>query len=423
MVLAIALLVAPGIVAASSVDPARPGLADGLGEVGFANNGVTPPPTAYASAAYDASDGYVVMFGGEDVAGATESTTWVFTHGNWSAPTTAGGLAPPARFEAQMTYDAGDAEVLLFGGCGDSACHRLYNDTWGFAHGRWTNLTSQSAVAPPARERGMMVDDPADGYVLLYGGEPANASVFLQDTWGYQRRMDDGRAGPGGPIPAARVGGALIYDSAKGVAVLYGGISTSAVLGDTWTYLGGNWTDITANLSESPAPRWAASAAYDSEDGYPLVVNGYIGGSYLSQVWAFGGTTWSQLSDPQGPPGSFGGVLVDDPADGYLVYFSGVVQGLALLTSTLLYYHGNWVLLINPPGSTTLPDFFLLGAGILLPAVVGIGIPLGNRARRRRRPDSPRAWTSCRARSFAGSRPLIHGRCTAPRSRSPACSW
>ena len=109
---------------------------------------MTPPPTAYASAAYDASDGYVVMFGGEDAAGATESTTWVFAHGNWSAPRTAGGLAPPARFEAQMADDAGDAEVFLFGGCGDSACHRLYNDTWGFAHGRWTNLTSQSAVAP-----------------------------------------------------------------------------------------------------------------------------------------------------------------------------------------------------------------------------------------------------------------------------------
>ena len=350
------------------------------------NNGVTPPPTESASAAYDAADGYVMMFGGEDVSSATLATTWTFTRGNWSELSPVGGVAPPARYEAQMAYDAADGQVLLFGGCADVACQHLLNDTWAFVHGQWTNLTGRIGTSPPGRARGMMTYDGADGYVLMFGGHQPSGTNFLQDAWSF--RSDAWSAipiaNPSASVPSPRYGAALVYDPARNLTVLFGGNSAAGVLADTWSYRAGNWTDLTASLSSAPGLRWAASATYDSEDGYPLLVNGYYNGNFLADAWSFQGTTWSQLSDNGGPDASFGGVLVDDPGDGYILYFSGVVSGFALFTATLLFEHGGWVLLINPPGSSNLSVLGLLFPLFLLPIIFGITIPIGNRARRRR---------------------------------------
>ena len=129
------------------------------------------------------------------------------------------------------------------------------------------------------------------------------------------------------------------------------------------------------------------------------------------------GVRWDHVEpapETQGPPGGFGGVLVDDPADGYLVYFSGVVQGLALLTSTLLYYHGNWVLLINRRALRPCRTFSSwVPASFCRPS--WNRDPLGNRARRRREARLAQGVDLVPGDSFAGSRPLIHGRCTGPK--------
>lgn len=349
------------------------------------NNGVTPPPTVSASGAYDAADGYVLMFGGWAGGGSTLSTTWVFTRGNWSELTVVGGIAPPARFQAQMAYDTSDGYVVLFGGCADPNCHRILSDTWSFTHGQWTNLTSRQSSAPPGRDRGMMAYDGVDGYVLLFGGEQPNRSAVLNDAWSFHAGLWASIAPTraGAPIPTARMGAAMVYDAARNLTVLFGGVSSGAVVGDTWTYRAGNWTDVSSQLLATPDPRYAASATYDSEDHVPLLVDGYSHGSVKSDAWAFTGSTWTQLSASGGPPGSFGGLLVDDPGDGYVLYFSGVTAGNSFLTSTLLYDHGGWVLLINPPGSS-FPLLSLLIPLILFPLFFGILFPITAWARRRR---------------------------------------
>ncbi len=350
------------------------------------NNGVSPPPTEYASAAFDAVDGYALMFGGAGASGATVATTWIFAHGNWSELNPVSGVAPPARFQAQMTYDAGDGQIVLFGGCADRACQHLLNDTWTFVHGQWTNVSSLSGTDPPARDRGMMTYDAADGYVLLFGGEQPTQSAFLQDTWSFHAdrwsRID--LSGAFAPPPSPRMGSLAIYDPARNATVLFGGAGASGVLGDTWEFRAGNWSSVGQDFPAAPGARWAASGAYDSEDGYPLMVNGYNGGHFISEVWAFGGGTWNELADAGGPDASFGGVLVDDPTDAYMVYFSGVVAGYALLTATLVYQHGGWLVLINPPGSTNFPLLTLVLSSVFLPILLAITWPITNRIRRHR---------------------------------------
>jgi hypothetical protein len=353
---------------------------------GFHNNGVSPPPLESASGVFDAADGYVVMFGGRGVSGAMSASTWSFAGGNWSRLSVVGGITPPARYEAPIAYDAADGEAVLFGGCGDSACHQVLNDTWSFAHGRWTNLTPLEKHEPPARDRAMMVDDVVDGHVLLFGGLDPNGQVLLPETWTFHAGQwsPPNASAPSGPVPSGRAGAAMVYDAAHHETVLFGGLSSAGVVGDTWTYRGGNWTNVTTGLLAAPDARWLPSAAYDSEQQVPLLVNGYNHGSFKSGVWAFAGNTWTQLSDSGGPDASYGGLLVDDPADGYMLYFSGVVSGSALLTSTFLYYQGGWQLLINPPGSSGLGLLGILLPLLILPIIFGVMLPLAHRAQRRR---------------------------------------
>lgn len=379
VLVALLLLAVPAALGAAGHAAGAPTTASTLG-----NNGATPPPTVSASAAYDAADGYVVMFGGRDSHGSTLATTWLFTRGNWSELTPAGGVGPPARFQAQMAYDPMDQEVVLFGGCADPGCGHDLSDTWTYVHGAWSNITSRAGVAPPPRDRALMVYDAADALVLLFGGEIDNGQVFMNDTWTFQGGAWSEVSSLSSPSPSARAGAAAMFDPSRDAVILFGGHGPTLVASDTWSFVGGNWTDLTPTLAASPSPRYAASATFDSEDGYPLVVNGYDAGQYRQDTWALGSGSWTDLSDTGGPRGSYGGVLVDDPGDGYVLYFSGIVSGGAYLTSTLLYLHGGWVLLIDPPGFSAFDLLSFLFPLLLFPLIFGIMLPLGNFFRGRR---------------------------------------
>ncbi|HEV3274082.1 MAG TPA: kelch repeat-containing protein [Candidatus Dormibacteraeota bacterium] len=70
-------------------------------------------------------------------------------------------------------------------------------------------------------------------------------------------------AGSGSPAgqPAARSGAAMAYDPANGTVVLFGGQTTSRALNDTWTWDGSGWTQ--AHPATSPPPMDGAQMTYD----------------------------------------------------------------------------------------------------------------------------------------------------------------
>ena len=99
---------------------------------------VGPANRADMAVAYDAADGYVVGFGGCECPanagyGGVQSDTWKFSAGNWTALAT--NASPPARALAGLAYDASDGYLLMFGGQGASS---TFNDTWEFTNGGWT---------------------------------------------------------------------------------------------------------------------------------------------------------------------------------------------------------------------------------------------------------------------------------------------
>jgi hypothetical protein len=383
--------IAVGLVLAVAFLLLAPAWAGGLRELSitaaaagasYPTTGVSPPPTSYAAATFDAADGYLLMFGGNDGSGSPVSTTWSFVHNNWTNLTGSIGAPPSARWASAVAYDAPNETVILFGGCLDPSCSAVTNDTWTFAHDRWTNLTSFLPSAPPPRGRAMMTYDAGDGMVLLFGGLGAGG-VYLNDLWGFKDGRWTSISTPS--APGARAGGMMAYDPLLNATILFGGNSGSYRYADTWSFSNDSWTNVSATAGIGPSARWAGSMTYDATDGYLLLLNGYNSGTYFGDEWAFAHGQWVSLAATGGPTASYGGLLVYDPLDQYVVYFSGVTSA-GPATATLIYSAGTWTTLINPPVS----NFALLLVALIfvifvVPIAVGVTISSFVQRRRERR--------------------------------------
>ncbi|MCI4330690.1 MAG: kelch motif-containing protein [Thermoplasmata archaeon] len=305
-----------------------------------------------AATAYDAVDGYLLMFGG---AGFTDlSDTWSLHSSIWTNLTRP---EPSPRLDASMTYDPTDGYVLLFGGvtCPSSvgSCSpRLLNDSWTFAGGRWTLL--QPTTFPTPRDRAGMVYDATDGYVLLFGG--GGASGALNDSWEFKSGAWTQLSTNVAPSP--RSGQGLVYDEGDGFALLFGGDSLRGTpfangYRDTWTFRAGTWSNVTASSALAPPASSTNPLAYDSADGYVLLfgtfqatVPGYSWSTSTSQTWGFAGGTWTNLTARAGtaPPSRTGGAMMGDPHDGLVVMFGGSGAGaLTWLGDTWAFQNGSWL--------------------------------------------------------------------------------
>jgi hypothetical protein len=154
-----------------------------------------------------------------------------------------------------MGYDAMLGKTVLFGGCDDIGCdsNGVQADTWEYDGTNWNKKTLTKA-SPPARYFASMVYDSARGRIVLFGGVTA-AGAVLDDTWEY----DGTNWTPIAPMkkPHAREQAAMVYDSARGRTVLFGGLYSATPINDTWEYDGANWMQITPATMTPPARTYA----------------------------------------------------------------------------------------------------------------------------------------------------------------------
>lgn len=92
---------------------------------------------------------------------------------------------------------------------------------------------------------------------------------------------------PAAPAPPARASASMAND-ANGAVVLFGGLGTSGILGDTWTWDGATWTEQHPDLSP-PARRDALMA--QAVSGNLLLVGGDCS---CHDQWAWDGVTWTE---------------------------------------------------------------------------------------------------------------------------------
>lgn len=142
-----------------------------------------PPKRDSAMIAWDETNDYWIVFGGQDssVVDSNKSDTWTSPDGvTWTQHFP--DNVPPARLSHGMAFCAAIGKVVLFGGFQTSSNFVNFNDTWAWDGSDWTELFPST---PPTARGDMGCCESGDG-VLIFGGvdstwPPNNGDS--QDTW------------------------------------------------------------------------------------------------------------------------------------------------------------------------------------------------------------------------------------------------
>jgi hypothetical protein len=189
-------------------------------------------------------------------------------------------------------------------------------------------LPGQTATdpGPAGRVWTSWADDPATAQVVLFGGDQAYRTTGPDDVIGSTWTWDGTTWTKQQPTaaPSPRTGAAMVYDTATGQLLLFGGsrhpFTGGGYLGDTWTWDGTTWTQL--HPATSPPARHNADLIYDAASNEVILFGGYDG-HYLNDTWAWDGTTWTQLHPATSPPPRDTHSLVYDPASQTAILFGG----------------------------------------------------------------------------------------------------
>lgn len=252
----------------------------------------SPSARAWSAIGWDGTDDYSVLFGGENQSGYLGDTWWWdggYVTGAWHPLTPK--VSPSARANDSLAWDPTDGYTVLFGGQNASGA---LGDTWEFVKGVWTQLTP--AVSPAPRAGANLVWDYGDGYMILFGGWNPVTQVAYNDTWkflGGQWTLLTSASGFAPRHGAAAMSVCAVSTTsvtcpaADYVVGLFGGATSSgAFLGDTWTFSAGAWTQHVYKPGQSPLPSAYGFVADDHDDGNIELFSGYNGG-YLDSFWSF----------------------------------------------------------------------------------------------------------------------------------------
>ena len=90
----------------------------------------------------------------------------------------------------------------------------------------------------------------------------------------------------------------MAFDAATGTTILFGGADARTTFGDTWSWNGTAWTQLSP--ATSPPARDLASMAYDASLGKIVLFGGFDGTTDLNDTWTWNGTTWASVTTRSG---------------------------------------------------------------------------------------------------------------------------
>ncbi len=313
----------------------------------------TPSSVAVGALAFESSTSRMIMHPNGLSFYDGDSATWALVGRNWSPVRDVTSTAPPARYDEGLASWGVDGAVL-FGGCG--AGGKAFSDTWYFAGGFWTNLTSQVGV-PPAARCGMVMIEFSDSAlklngILVYGG--TDGPQVFSDTWLFNGTWH--RITTLGRAPPARFGASMAYDNPDSRYVLFGGRNLTSFFGDTWYIrpaLGG-WSK--APITFGPPPRSGALMNFQVDlinSGRLHLFGGRNATGTLNDTWEFYHENWTLDNGPWLGPLPFSNVIAESSGSphGPIIEFGGSGTPGA----TWFYEYGHWYQLPNvsgPPART-----------------------------------------------------------------------
>ncbi|MFU8802307.1 MAG: hypothetical protein ACNA8W_00720 [Bradymonadaceae bacterium] len=185
---------------------------------------------------------------------------------------------------------------------------------------------------PSPRDTPAMVYDSARGVSVLFGG---NDGAYKKDTWTWNGVGWSLKSPPTSPEP--RFLHRMSYDEDRAVTVLFGGRGTDdpPILGDTWEWNGMDWTKKFP--VGAPFRRIGHSMAYDASEGVTVLFGGWVGvgedGSptMFGDTWGWDGENenwvlmhdWDDIVPNLSPVPRRGSAMAYDSARGVITLFGG----------------------------------------------------------------------------------------------------
>ena len=267
-------------------------------------------------------------------------------------------VAPTARDNHAMAYDSGRAVTVLFGGWATIGVdmYEQSAETWEWDGNAWTLRDTGGGPDQEhlhGRIRHAMAYDSTRGVTVLFGGwgyvfDGVNTWTegYSPETWEWDGATWTRRSVTG---PSGRTRHEMVFDSARGRTVLFGGSNDSGLLADTWEWDGGTWVlKDPGSSTVGPVPRRQHAMAYDSARGVTVLFGGYTesGGTYLYSrlTWEWDGQAWTLRhgSEPGGPVERVNHTMAYDSARGVTVLFCGWGTVPTATGSEYGYLHDTW---------------------------------------------------------------------------------
>jgi cysteine-rich repeat protein len=338
----------------------------------------SPPGRARPAMAFSALRGAIVMFGGSG-SGITYGDTWEYRSSGWSQLDTAaqpqgaadhtltavadavanggeklvlvGGVTSTGStdriwelpgtsnvwtvLEATVTPNSHSLTQAVVDGSGDLLTFALDREMWAFDGSAWSVRTS-TGIPPGVRSSPVIAYDTVRGDVVVAGGlQPAtsvNALVYGDSfRWhaGQWELVDEAK-------PGGRYAATAVYDSARGVVVLFGGNQNNTNRGDTWELDSTGWRQT----SSGGGPNEPTAAVYPSM-AYDPITRRAILLDWSGDTYAYDGT-WQKLDVPRMSLALRGGTMTFDPWRRRLVLFGGFDANATLYNDVYELADGGW---------------------------------------------------------------------------------
>jgi len=257
--------------------------------------GGPPAPRIFHTAVYNQTANQMIVFGGSNCSLSSPvyyNDVWVLSNANglsgtpaWTELSLSGG--PSVRQGATAVYDPNSNRMTVFGGY-DLA---PFSDVWVLSNANgsggtpaWTQLSPGGAAIPP-RDFHSAIYDPISNRMTVYGG--VDVGQLLSDAWTLSFANGTG----GTPswtelspatFPTAREAQTAVYDSGSDRMIVFGGISTSGYVNDTW---------VLTNATGVSAPPTTVSVTPNAGTGlqqtFALQYADPLGATDLTSVWVW----------------------------------------------------------------------------------------------------------------------------------------
>jgi len=246
--------------------------------------------------------GGVLLFGGDTLQfpSGRSDETWGYDGATWTdlAPAT----TPTAATGARAVYDIPRSVVVMFGGKpnGFPAQPPALDATWEFDGVDWTDVSP--VTSPAGRAYHGMAFDLVRNVTVVFGGEPAGFLIGgFADTWEYDAVAGTWTQFAQTSAPGRRTKVAMCYAIDGATTVMFGGfdpLTPGGGMNDTtWLFDGASWSQA-AVTGARPQPRFGASMVYDNARGVCVMAGGLdVNNAPLDETWEFDvpTATWTQL--------------------------------------------------------------------------------------------------------------------------------